>query len=220
MITNTSRIVTIAKIHGARHTLKRGEELFGGDDSCQYLYMIEHGCVMLSHLDVSGNRLSLHLLSENDWFNELSLLYQGKHDLIVKAVEETKLLRVAKDRLLGDARANPHMLFELLHLVGARMQATQCKMEQLVFKGVIARIAYLLLHLADTHGEQTQHGLKIMLRLTQQDFADLTGITRTNISTSLSNLYSLGVLKKGKCITICDPQRLKKIAQTGKVNAT
>jgi CRP/FNR family cyclic AMP-dependent transcriptional regulator len=57
------------------------------------------------------------------------------------------------------------------------------------------KLVHTLHYLAQTHGQQVKGGMvKINLGLTQQDFANLIGITRETAATELNKLKKLGVV--------------------------
>src|SRR6266516_1389430 len=57
-----------------------------------------------------------------------------------------------------------------------------------------ARVASKLLELAEQYGEQTSEGIRITLRLTQQELAQMTGGARGRVNKCLSAFEARGIL--------------------------
>jgi CRP-like cAMP-binding protein len=86
--------------------------------------------------------------------------------------------------------------------------------EDLVFHDARARLARLLLPLADDFGSRTDHGLTIGLELTQQEMAALIGAARQTVSVLLRELVETGAVVRGRrgLLTV-DPRGLRRFAE-------
>lgn len=209
MIPLTSRFSEILERRGVLLHFKRGDLIYGLDDPNDMVYRIKKGRVKLSYLDETGRKLALDIFGEGQLFGELSLTKVDKRELLAEALEGTEVIATDRNRLLGHAKRDPRLMFEILSLIGLRSRNVQHKLEDMAFKDLPTRLARVLLHLAKTHGHKAPDGLQIDCRLTHQDLADLIGATRTNVTMMLSVFYSKGLLKKGRYITISDEQKLR-----------
>jgi CRP/FNR family cyclic AMP-dependent transcriptional regulator len=81
--------------------------------------------------------------------------------------------------------------------------------EGLLFKGAPARLAQTLLHLAMEHGVQDSRGVLIPLRLSQQDLANLTGVTRESVNLALTDFRERGLVENdGRSLRVLQPEKL------------
>jgi CRP-like cAMP-binding protein len=73
-----------------------------------------------------------------------------------------------------------------------------------------ARLARLLLRLAETHGEEVADGIQINLKLSQTDLGNLIASTRESVNRQLNAWSEEGViaLERGR-ITILDQDALE-----------
>ena len=79
----------------------------------------------------------------------------------------------------------------------------------LTFHNADARIRTALYQLCQRKGIETDGGVKINLRLTHKELADITGISRETATRVLSSMQSAGVLKvEKKQFFISDPDSL------------
>ncbi len=78
-----------------------------------------------------------------------------------------------------------------------------------------ARVARMLLMLADQHGRGKQSGIEIDLKLTQEEFADMLGVTRQSLNRELKALEKLAVLSISYSrITLRDLPALQEMARS------
>ncbi len=79
----------------------------------------------------------------------------------------------------------------------------------LTFHNADARIRTALYQLCQQKGVETDGGVKINLRLTHKELADITGISRETATRVLSSMQSEGVLKvEKKQFLVSDPDSL------------
>jgi CRP-like cAMP-binding protein len=77
---------------------------------------------------------------------------------------------------------------------------------------ITGRVAKKLLELAASHGEKTNDGVRIGLRLTQRTLAGLVSASRENVNRSLSRFQKQGIITKdGGYITIVHRDRLRRL---------
>jgi CRP/FNR family transcriptional regulator/CRP/FNR family cyclic AMP-dependent transcriptional regulator len=73
------------------------------------------------------------------------------------------------------------------------------------------RIAKKLLELAAGHGESVTDGLRIPLRITQEELAQMVGVTRALINKQLGWFQERGILSTDRgVITLHKPEELRK----------
>jgi hypothetical protein len=100
----------------------KGKTIVRYGDWAQCLFIILDGKVRMFTYDHLGKELDLHLLSENQFFGESSLLAGGPYTAMVQAVEETLLCRLDFEALLRTMQEFPLVkgILEQQHLERAR----------------------------------------------------------------------------------------------------
>ena len=77
-----------------------------------------------------------------------------------------------------------------------------------------ARLAKQLLWLAGNHGTESNSGVRIELKLSQQELGDLIGATRESVNKSLRDWTRNGLIKhEREYLYILDPEALRTIAE-------
>ena len=189
-----------------------GEAIYFPGDPSDTIYTLHHGRVRLAYLDESGRRLTLAIIGQGQLFGETALVGEQKRRWIAEALEDTVLCIVHKDDFLRIARRNPDLALKISALIGERLVEVENKLEDLLFKGVHARLARTLLQLAQQYGTQDADGMSLRFQLTHEELAHLIGSTRETTSLALGDLERQGVISKQRgVVLIKNLERLKQI---------
>lgn len=94
---------------------------------------------------------------------------------------------------------------KLTKLMGLRLRKIQSRVEDLVFRDVPARLAHLLLQLTKTDRVPDGTGIRLRVKLTDQEMANLIGCRRETVSATLGQFRERGLIQMdGRSITILD----------------
>lgn len=193
---------------------RKGETIYFPGDPSDTVYTLHNGRVRLDHLDESGKRLTFAIVGPGQVFGETALAGEEKRRWIAEAMEDTTLCIVHKNDLMRFAEQNPKFAMTITKLIGSRMVEVENKLENLLFRGVRARLANTLLALAQEYGRETDEGVCIELGLTHQELAHLIGSTRETTSATLGDLEDEGLLHKRRGeIAVPDMDRIRALAE-------
>ena len=78
-------------------SLKRGEFLFNEGDDTKGIYMIRSGKIEISKLTPDGWKQMLAVLSNGNFFGELSILEKRKHEASAVALENTEFFKLSRE---------------------------------------------------------------------------------------------------------------------------
>jgi CRP/FNR family transcriptional regulator len=197
-------------IHSVEYRV--GETVYFPGDPSDTLYTLHHGRVRLAYLEENGRRLTLAIMSAGELFGEAALAGEEKRRWIAEALEDTVLCMIHKDDFLRIARRNPQLALKISTLMGERLVEIENKLEDLLFKGVHARLARTLLQLAERYGEPKADGVHIRFRFTHEELAHLIGSTRETTSLILGEFERQGLLSKQRgVILLKDLEGLKRL---------
>jgi len=189
---------------------RRGATIIHQDEPGSMLYIIANGHVKITTVSSEGEELILALLTDNDFFGELSLLDGQPHSASATAMETTQVVTLNRDEFLEVIAKNPEMVNNILVVLSNRLRRTNTMFEDAVFLQLPARLSKRLLELGEQHGLKTDSGLEIELRLTQQDLANFLGASRVAINRLLRQLQDSGLISiDRKHITILQPVELE-----------
>lgn len=156
----------------------------------EQIYFIKHGNVEIGYLDESGRELSLDILSQGEVFG--SILNKGRTTGFARALSTTVVAILQKDDFEELLEKYPRFAYQILTLMGQRINSLENKLQNLVFSDVRTRICKLLYSLFKKSGDQRTGQIKIPL--THQDIANLVASSRETASLHLSDLKKSGVI--------------------------
>jgi len=178
---------------------QRGEVIFRKDDAGYTLYIVVSGAVKISVSSYEGDEIILAIFTTGQFFGEMALFDEEPRSADAEAIEPTEVLTVQRDDLIQVLERRPRIaIIQLLKVLGQRIRATDELLQDAAFLDIPARLAKRLLDLAEQHGEATPQGVRINLRLTQQDLASMIGARRENVNRALAYYQSRGWLAKSR----------------------
>ncbi len=188
-------LARIAPAFAAR-TYARGDQLLG-DGGRTESFLLSRGAVRLVRTAPDGRVLGLGLLAEGAIFGYLPFA-QVKAEERAEALAESRVLHVQTRDLERIAQGCPPVAAKLLAEVGVRLGDASERLVGVAFQSVPARLASILLELADRYGRVTPRGVRIDLRLTHGQLAELVPTTRETLTKVAGWLRGEGIASFGR----------------------
>lgn len=182
----------------ALRSYKRGATVFHKDDAGSTLYIVQNGQVKISAPSPEGEETILTILTDGDFFGELSILDGKPRSATATAMEATSAYALDRSDFLDVVRADPELAIEILSALSKRLRRTDILLQDAFFLDMPGRLAKQLLELAERHGVETDEGLKIDMRLTQHDLASAIGASRESVNRLLGQLQDEGLISISK----------------------
>lgn len=173
-----SELMTVAR----RRTFRSGEVIFHRDDSGQVLYVIKEGKVKISLISPEGQEISLVVFGKGECFGEFALLDGLPRSADAVALERVECYTLQRSDFHKAIMKNPKIAIQALEVLSKRLRTTDQMIEDLIFLDVYGRVAKKLLELADSHGSKVGDGIRIDVRLTQQELASMVGASRESVN--------------------------------------
>lgn len=189
---------------------RTGETIFHKDDPGSVLYLIRSGQVKITTASEEGDEAILAILTDGDFFGELSLLDESPRSASAVAMAPTQALILHRQDFVEFLRKYPELVTDILAAVSQRLRKTDTLVEDVFFLDLSARLAKRLLELSESHGVPSDDGIEINLQLTQQDLANMVGATRVAVNKQLGFLQDRGIIRMGRQrITVLAPEELR-----------
>lgn len=173
-----SELMAVAR----RRTFRSGEVIFHRDDSGQVLYVIKEGKVKISLISPEGQEISLVVFGKGECFGEFALLDGLPRSADAVALERVECYTLQRSDFHKAIMKNPKIAIQALEVLSKRLRTTDQMIEDLIFLDVYGRVAKKLLELADSHGSKVGDGIRIDVRLTQQELASMVGASRESVN--------------------------------------
>ena len=193
-----------------RRHFEKNDIVFQKDDPGQSLFIIETGQVRIYMPGVQGTDLTLTVMGPGEFFGDLSLLDGRPRSASASAIVETILLTIERNDFTSLIRARPDAALAILAEISKRVRETDQMASDLAFLDVSGRLARKLLDLADSNGAERPAGVLLNVALTQEDLANMIGVTRESVNRNLSMFRRLGLIgREGRKIIIRDRSGLR-----------
>lgn len=164
-------------------TFKKGSTIIHQGENSDSLYIVLYGQLKVFVTDEEGNQTILAVLTNRDFFGELSLLDSRPRSASVKVMDESRLLRLDRYHILSFITHSPGASMAMMQAMADRVRVldeTFCKFSHLDISG---RILEALKRVARPEEDRL-----VTPKLTQQDIADLVGASREMVNRTLKDL--------------------------------
>lgn len=206
----------LAKIVGltGHNEFTKGEIIVHEGERSDTLFIINEGIVKLSKINRDGREQILRLLTEGHFFGELNIFGAGKElNFSASAVSPVKICSLRKERMDAILSDNPGIATKLLAEISRRLADTENLAHTLAAHDAESSVAFVLLELAASQGEETAEGVLVRPSLNREELAAYAGLTRESFSRKLSKLEAEGLIRltKGREILILEYGKMKNI---------
>jgi len=189
------------------------EDIFAKGDTGQSLQGVLAGRVCIYTVSPENEEIFLNILEPGEIFGEIALMDGGPRTASARAMTEADLLQIHRDHFLPYLRQYPQLALSIIPVLCSRIRMNVEYIEDAVFLHLPARLAKRLLALSDTHGVEYQRGVRIVLKLSQQDLAHMIGATRERVNKELGLWRERGLIAiDDGMIVLRDRARLTQIA--------
>lgn len=188
-----------------RRNFSPGQFVYHRGDAADGFWIIEQGQIKLGHQDAQGNVHVLCILGPKDSFGELACLGQFDRVLDAEALDTAKLLWVGDAIFSEILTRSPDISRQLLRVLALQLQ--EALDDLLIMRNLSAskRLAQRLLAFAAGHVGP------VKLDIRQQQLAELIGVSRMTIASTLAELGALGLVTRHYGhLTIEDPAALQR----------
>ncbi len=187
-----------------RRTFKDGQLIWHRGDIAEGFWIIEKGQAKLGHHAASGEMQALFILGPADSFGELACLGQFPRVVDAEAVGKLEMLWISDSVLMAAIARSPIVSGAFIKALSQQLQEALDRL--IVFRNMPApkRLAQNLLALAE--GKQAP----VKLGIRQQELAELVGVSRMTIASTLAQLEELGLVTRHyRHLVINDPAKLR-----------
>jgi len=168
------------------------------------MFVILSGRVKISRISDDGREVILSILSDGDFFGEMSLLDGHTRSANVTSIDESELLVIRREEFLQMLKDFPQIAINLLKELAQRIRKSDEHIKSLSLQDATGRVATTLLRIAEDSGVFRKGQVEILELPLQQDLANMAGTSRETISRVIKSLCDDGYLKKqsGKIIIL------------------
>ena len=192
----------------------KNDVIFREGDPTEYFHIVKEGTVKCVKSTPDGKECTIKMLMPGDLFCCDAAAFEGAcHPGTAQPMGDVSILRLSKKSYLDMLRRNPEAAIEVIKYLGTRLHEAQEKTKILALDRADQRLASLLIDLATRNGTKDPQGIRLNIRLTRQDMANMMGIT-TETAIRIMGRFKRDRLVSGTAnrLVIRDLPRLKTLA--------
>ncbi len=192
--------------------VKKRQPLYLPGDPSSNVYLLKKGRVKIANTAPSGKEVTFEILEPGEVFGELEVLEDTPRSTSAEALDDTLICVIPRKEFDQYLAMHPNVTVKLTKLIGLRLRKIQSRVEDLVFRDVPARLAHLLLELRKNDGIPERQGIRLKVKLTHQEMANLIGCSRETVSTIIGQFRDQGLLQiDGRTLIILNEKGLTRI---------
>jgi len=192
--------LTTEELHAIRDKIviknfKKNEIILHEENTNEFMYMILDGEAKVVQTTGSGKEIIITMHKTGDFFGELSLIDGKTAPAAVHATRNSITAIISKKDFYALLFNQNKVLESLLKIFCSRLRESIKKIQLLNFNDASQRIKMLFLMLSESHGEKTDAGTILKMKLIHQNIADMTGLTRETVTRVLAKWLKGGEIK-------------------------
>lgn len=201
----------------------RGEALEPSAVTNPSIYLLREGQVKLRSTTEAGKEIITDIAGPGDVIGPLSETIHRKSNgdsltsrqgLVSEAIAmsqgSAEKLSITEFSQIVDR--HPSVVIGVSRLLGIKQQRMTIRLNRLLYRSSLGKLAGLLAELAERYGDPAANGLQINIRLTHQDMASMIGVKRETVSEGMAELEYQEIIEvERRRITVCKLEKLDEI---------
>jgi CRP/FNR family transcriptional regulator len=171
---------------------KKNEIILYEEDTNDFMYIILLGKVKVVQTTEDGKEIILAIHKPDEIFGEISLIDGKTSPATVLATEDSLIAIISKKEFYSLLFKQGKVLENFLQILCLRLRESWKRIQILNFKNSSDRIKMLFLMLSYDNGKKTPEGIILNIKLTHQNIADMTGLTRETVTRVLDKWQQAG----------------------------
>ncbi len=191
--------------------LSAGALCYTPDDLASEMLLVVQGRVSLSLREPEGRALHLRAIEASQVFGHSAVTGDDCYDTFATAAVPTTVIRMPAAAVRAAALRDAGLALALLQDIGQHRITVGLKLEEVAFKSVPARLASLLLDMAQTHGGTVA---QVLPRLSHRQLAEMINAYRETVTKVINQFRDARLLEiDASTIRLVNMHRLEELAQ-------
>jgi CRP/FNR family transcriptional regulator len=192
------------------------EYIFLEGDPALWLCVVKSGHVKILKHSRTGRDVVLEFLGPGEVFGGVAVIERRPYPASAQATETSVILKIPADAVVALVERYPAVIREMALMIGRRLRRAHDSVRALAVEPVEARLATVLLGLAEREGTATPRGIMLPFHLTRQSLADMSGTTVETAIRVVSRWMRAGlVVDEGGRLVVCDAAALRARCEGG-----
>lgn len=194
-------------------TLTDGQCIHARGQRVDHLIVVLTGSLAVSSTSASGKKIVLRFLEPGQASAVIALIDDKPSIHDNTAHGATTVLRISRDKMEEAMQRDASLVFAFLQTLASRARALHERSTTILLESLQVRVARALLSLVRAYGRQGGAGMVIDLKLSQEDFAGILGVTRQRINRELNEFADRKIISMAYSrIQIVNLEELRRLA--------
>lgn len=200
--------------HAVEVPIQKGQFIFREGDPADWFHIVKHGNVKCVKSSPEGREVTLKVLMPGDLFCCEASAFTGEgHPGCAQSMGEGTIIKIHRKTMLDVIQRNPGAALNIINYLSLRLRESQDNAKAFALDRAEQRVAAILVNLTRRSGIQEVNGIRIGIRLTHKDLADMAGLTKETTSRILSRFKKDHLISgTGKKLVIQGLTRLQHMA--------
>jgi CRP-like cAMP-binding protein len=179
-----------------------GDQIFAKGDPGNSMMAVLKGRITITAPSQDGRQVVLTVMRDGDVFGEIALLDSKERTADATAATDCELLIVPRRSLFSLLERRPDLCIDLLIVLCERLRRTNEQVEDLAFLDLEARIAKVLVRLAEENGAGQSPTRPVGVKISQRALGELAGGSRESVNKHLQEWKRSGfiAIEKGSIV--------------------
>lgn len=192
---------------------KKGDVVLRTGDVRAGAFYLKKGYIKDSSVSQDGREFILFIFKPNDIFSYSWIFNQTPNEHSFRAMTDCLIYEKSREGLLLFFEQNPAVLLMITQNIVLRMRGLMQRIENLAFDNALKKVGSILCILSERFGKKNEKGIVIPFPLTQQDIANLIGVSRETTSIEIKRIKEMGILvRSSRLYVITNINKLQKIS--------
>lgn len=170
--------------------------IYNQGDSLKHAFIVKSGRVRLGYYSKDGEEMGIYIAEENGIFGETVALPGYQTNYTATAIVDSEIYQVPVNLLLQTIKNNSDFALKMILMLSHKVRIYSSQEIELSSTETYERICHALLYLAQTYGKETKDGIKISIKFTHQELANMTHLSRVSVSNVFSELSKEDIVIK------------------------
>ena len=175
--------------------VEQGQVFYTPEDRSEALFLLKKGRVRIYRVTPDGWEFTLAVIEAGTMFGEMALTAQRMREAYAEAAEPSYICILKSEDLERLVRKNPDLGLRIIRVLSERLRLCEARLEDIGLKDVPARLASLVLQLAESEGIMTPEGPKIPTHYTHRQLATMIGSSRESVTRAFTKLQKSGAVE-------------------------
>ncbi|WP_372793674.1 response regulator [Lutibacter sp.] len=190
------------------YSFNPGEIIYNEGGNSNFVYLVHSGVVKTYKSDTQGKELITALHKDDDFFGITSFSHNIPYQETATAIENTKILRLAKNELKNILLNNHEVTLQLIDHLSDSVTEIKENLIEMAYSSVRKKTANTILQFTEKISVRQGESIHI----SRSDLASIAGIATETFIRTISDFKREGIIDlEGRNIKILNMDKLKKV---------